>query len=78
MEYIQGKTLFTLKMEKIAEFFYDKFNQKYPDFFRKMKSLNKERDQHNINKQNLFDFQNDKEARDTMYNIISLLNDNQE
>lgn len=78
MEYIPGKTLFTLKLEKIAEFFYNKFYKKYPEFFEKIKYINKDINPKNINKCNKFDFKNDTEARDWLYKIISFMNENQE
>lgn len=76
MEYIDGKTLFNLKMEKIAESFYNKFQKKYPDEFKRLKGINKNRDPKNINKANIFDFANDTEARSQIYKIIDFLNEN--
>lgn len=78
MEYIDGKTLFNLKVEKIAESFYDKFEEKYPDFFAKIQGINKNIDEANINKASTFDFKNDKEARETMFKIVNFLNENNE
>lgn len=78
MEYIQGKTLFTLKLEKIAERFYDKFKAKYPTFFTNMRWLNKDIDEKNINARSRFNFENDTEAREAMQRIISFLNESQE
>lgn len=78
MEYINGKTLFNLKIEKIAEYFYEKFHKKYPTFFKNLEGINTERDMKNINKASLFDFKTDKEARAAMYKIINMLNENLE
>jgi hypothetical protein len=63
MEYVDGKTLFTLKMEKIAGYFYDRFKDKYPDFFQAIKYLNKNIERGNINRSSRFHFANDGEAR---------------
>ncbi len=78
MEYIEGKTLFTLKMEKIAEYFYKKFQNKYPDFFWNIKTLNIQKDENDINKRQMFNFWSDEEARNNMFKILSFLNDKQE
>ncbi|MCX6824341.1 MAG: hypothetical protein NT085_04395 [candidate division SR1 bacterium] len=78
MEYIDGKTLFNLKIEKIAGYFYQKFKDKYPDFFQKLKGINKDIDRTNINKAHDFDFKNDAEAREEMLKITNFLNDQNE
>ncbi len=78
MEYIDGKTLFNLKMEKIAETLYKKFKDKYHDFFKRAKGINRHIDQKNINKASYFDFENDTEARERMEKTINFLNENAE
>lgn len=78
MEFINGKTLFNLKLEKIAEEIYKKFENKYPEFWKWMKSINKNIDNNNINKCHMFNFETDQMARDELFKIISFLNDQQD
>ncbi len=78
MEYIDGKTLFNLKTEKIAERFYRKFKDKYVKFFNYIEGINKNMDKKNIQKASIFNFKNDTEAREIMYKIVNFLNENWE
>ncbi len=78
MEFINGKTLFNLKLEKIAWEIYKEFNKKYPELWEEMKTINKNIDINNINKCHAFSFETDAIARNELYKIISFLNDKQD
>ena len=75
MEFVNGKTLFNLKLEKIASEIYKKFADKYPEFFNELTAINKDIDINNINKKSMINFNTDEDARKQMYRILSFLND---
>jgi len=74
MEYINGKTLYALVMEKIMERLY-KDNQEFKSHFESLKRFRKleSQDKLNPNKRSLFDFPTDYDANNALYKAINFL-----